>query len=238
MSRQTPNMKIPAEREFGELMEAHGLEEVQNSQISSQENVNNDTHILDTTAQNSETALPITSQQGSGSRAPDIQGSGNPPTQNRDEGRPHVVTITQENMDKVSILHKGLIQNPDGTLSRTPQYNTWTQNTNMQLKKLYETTPGMPAEIEDWYHPEPSKLDLDWTHEGAWIMIPTGRDDRGPDYKNCRMGRMEKYIDTDGKIRRAVSYGEEELKLRVWFHIEDMKAAFPDWHIPDPCQIL
>ena len=228
-------MKIPEEREFGELMEVHGLEEVQNPQISSQENVNSDNQIADSVAQNSETVIPATLKQGSGSKAPDTKRSGNTSTQNRDEGRPYVVTITQENMDKVSILHKGLIQNPDGTLSRTPQYNTWTQNPNMQLQKMYETTPGMPAEIEEWYHPETSRLDLDWSYEGEWIMIPTGRDGREPDYRNCRMGRLERYIDTDGKIRRAVSYGAEGLKLKVWFHMKDMKAAFPDWHIPHPC---
>ena len=179
--------------------------------------------------------MPATSQQNSVNRAPNTPGGGNPSTQNRDEGKPHIVTITQENVDRVSILHKGLLQNLDGTLSMTPQYDTWTENTNMQLQELYVTTPGMPAEINDWYHPEPTLLNLKWSHEGEWVKIPTSRDDKGPDYKDCRMGRIEKYIDLEGKIRRAVSYGNEELKLKVWFNIEDMKAAFPDWHIPHPC---
>ena len=179
--------------------------------------------------------MPATSQQNSVNRASNTPGGGNPSTQNRDEGKPHIVTITQENVDRVSILHKGLLQNLDGTLSMTPQYDTWTENTNMQLQELYVTTPGMPAEINDWYHPEPTLLNLKWSHEGEWVKIPTSRDDKGPDYKDCRMGRIEKYIDLEGKIRRAVSYGNEELKLKVWFNIEDMKTAFPDWHIPNPC---
>ena len=142
-------------------------------------------------------------------------GGGKPSTQNREEGLPRIISITQENMNRVSNAHKGLLQNPDGTLSRTPQYETWSKNTNMQLRELYETTPGMPAEISEGYHPEPTLLNLKWSHEGEWVKIPTSRDDKGPEYKDCRLGRIEKYIDLEGKIRRAVSYGEEEAKLTI-----------------------
>ena len=93
----------------------------------------------------------------------------------------------------------------------------------------------MPAEVSEGYHPEPTLLNLKWSHEGEWVKIPTSRDDKGPEYKDCRLGRIEKYIDLEGKIRRAVSYGEEEAKLTVWFNIEDMMGAYPYWHIPHPC---
>ena len=175
------------------------------------------------------------SQQNSENKISNTPGVGDPSTQNREEGKPYIVTITQENIDRVSIAHKGLLQNPDGTLSMTPQYDTWTSNTNMQLQKLYVTLPGLPAEIDEWYHPKATLLDLDWSHEGEWVKIPISKDDKGPEYKDCRIARIEKYIDLKGKIRRAVSYGNEETKLKVWFSIEDMKAAFSNWYIPHPC---
>ena len=96
------------------------MEEVQDSQVSSQE------------------CKPLVDPQNSGSgqqEAPKRQSS-TPPTQNRDEGdrissqnreenMPMVVAITEENMGRVSRIHKGLLHNLDGTLSRTPQYETW-----------------------------------------------------------------------------------------------------------------
>ena len=58
--------------------------------------------------------------------------------------------------------------------------------------------------------------------------------DRGPDYKDFEIVRIEKYIDVEGDIRRAVSYGKEDKDLYVWFKIEDMLESFPNWTIPNP----
>ena len=39
-----------------------------------------------------------------------------------------VVQINKDNKGLVSTEHNGMIVNPDGTLSRTPQYETWVKN--------------------------------------------------------------------------------------------------------------
>ena len=157
-----------------------------------------------------------------------------PPTQNREEGKPVIVTITEENIDRTSEAHKGLLLNPNGTLSMTPQYVTWKNNTGMQLQSLFKTLPEFPSGINSMDHPKVTLLNLKWTHEGEWVKVPMSKDDKGPDYKDCIIARIEKYIDLEGRIRRAVSYGNEEIKLKVWFNIEDLKAAFPNWYIPSP----
>ena len=97
----------------------------------------------------------------------------------------------------------------------------------MQLLKSYETTPEMPVDITEPYHPRPTLLNLEWSHEGEWDKIPVSREDKGPTYENYRLGRIERYIDLSGKIRKALSYGEEESKLKVWFSLEDMLSTYP-----------
>ena len=157
-------------------------------------------------------------------------------SQNRVENSPLIVDITKENEKRVSMLHKGMLINPDGTLTRTPQYETWNKNNNIQLRNIHESIPVMPEMITQFYHPKPSLLKLDWTHDGEWVLIPVDREDKGPDFKNYRLGRVERYIDLDGKIKRALSYGEEDIKLRVWFKLEEMFQAYPLWKIPQPCR--
>ena len=73
-------------------------------------------------------------------------------------------------------IHKGMLKNPDGTFSRTPQYDTWNTNNDIQLKDYHESTPKMPEELLlTPYHPKPTRLKLGWTFNG----------------------RVERYIDTD-----------------------------------------
>ena len=43
------------------------------------------------------------------------------------------------------------------------------------------------------------------------------------------MGRIEKYIDIDGMIRKAVSYGMDDFKLKVWYSLDQIIQAFPNW---------
>ena len=64
--------------------------------------------------------------------------------------------------------------------------------------------------------------------------MPSNNKEVGPDYEKHRLGRIERYIDTDGKIRKALSYGNEDTKLTVWFDLEEVLEAFPNWVIPDP----
>ena len=46
-----------------------------------------------------------------------------------------VVEMDKGNIELVSIEHNGMIVNHDGTLTRTPQYETWTKNKEHQLKE-------------------------------------------------------------------------------------------------------
>ena len=159
---------------------------------------------------------------------------GDPPTQNREGGKLHIVTVTEDNINRTSNFHKGLLLNRDGTLSMTPQYWTWIRNTHIQLQRLCENLPEFPAEINSLDHPVVTMLYLEWTHDGEWVLVPLDKLDKGPIYKDSLIARIERYIDLDGKIKRAVSYGDEESKLNVWFDIEEMKQAFPNWYIPTP----
>ena len=78
-----------------------------------------------------------------------------------------VVQITEENKDRLSNIHNGCLVNEDGTLSRTPMSETWAKNKNHQMVKRYDTTPKKPDYVESIPgHPDPTDLDLDWSHEG------------------------------------------------------------------------
>ena len=137
----------------------------------------------------------------------------------------------------VSRNHKGLIRNPNGTFSRTPQYETWNTHNDIQLKDYHESTPKTPEELLlTPYHPKPTRLKLNWSYDGEWVLVPKNNKEKGPDFMNYRIGRVERYIDTDGKIKRALSYGEEDIKLTVWYRLDEMFQAYPLWNIPKPCK--
>ena len=93
----------------------------------------------------------------------------------------------------------------------------------------------MPPFINERYHPEPTWLKLNWSHLGEWVKIPVSNKDKGPEYRDARLGRIKVYVDIEGRIRRALSYGEEAETLETWFNLEDVKDAFPHWVIPKPC---
>ena len=106
-----------------------------------------------------------------------------------------VVEINQGNRELVSIEHNGMIVNPDGTLSRTPQYETWTKNKKHQLKETYETTPRLPEylnSIPD--HPPPTNLRQRWSHMGDWYEAPTNPEQEGIEFEESRVARIEPYI--------------------------------------------
>ena len=48
------------------------------------------------------------------------------------------------------------------------------------------------------------------------------------------IGRVERYIDTDGNIKRALSYGDKDIKLVIWYRLDEIFQAFPLWKIPQP----
>ena len=47
-----------------------------------------------------------------------------------------VVDIDQGNIELVSLEHNGMIMNPDGSLTRTKQYETYMKNKEIQLRHL------------------------------------------------------------------------------------------------------
>ena len=145
-----------------------------------------------------------------------------------------VVEIDQGNMELVSIEHNGMIVNHDGTLTRTPQYETWTKNKEHQLKETYETTPTLPEYlnfIPD--HPLPTNLKQRWSYMGDWHDAPTNPDQEGTEFEESRVARIEPYIDTNGVIRKALSYGKEAEYLGPWFNLEDILKTFPKWKISE-----
>ena len=145
-----------------------------------------------------------------------------------------VVKVNKNNKHLVSRVDKGLLVNRDGSLSRTPQYETWIKNTRMQLEKHFGSTPKFPEELRHILnHPKPTSLDLIWTHEGEWYMFSTRGGEEGEEPTNQRVVRVERYIDLEGTIRRAFSYGEEDTRLGEWYNFEEMKKAFPSWNPPD-----
>ena len=93
----------------------------------------------------------------------------------------------------------------------------------------------MPPFILDKNHPLPTGLDLKWSYLGEWVKVPSSTRDRGPNYRETYLARIEVYVDLEGKVRKALCYGEEADSLRTWFNLEEMKAAFPHWVIPNPC---
>ena len=168
-------------------------------------------------------------------RVQDPQISCNDPQyQNRKAGSPLIVSITEENRDKVLSQFKGLIVNSDGTVTMTPQFFTWSNNQEIQLQELFRVTPPFPSDVNSEGHPKPTKQNIVWTHSGEWAEVPYSRHDKGPIFKETHVARVERSIDMDGNIKKALSYGDEESKLKVWFDMGEMLEAFPHWQIPNP----
>ena len=115
-----------------------------------------------------------------------------------------VVDIDQGNIELVSLEHNGMIMNPDGSLTRTKQYETYMKNKEIQLKDTYETTPIMPEELNSVpNHPQPTNQKQKWSYKGDWHEIPVNPDQEGTELEECRVVRIEPYIDIDGVIKKV-----------------------------------
>ena len=149
---------------------------------------------------------------------------------------PKVERVTPQNRGRVSEELKGLIVNPNGTLTATPQWKTWTKNIEVQRVNYYNSIPTeFPMTIQREGHAKISNLDLHWTYQGEWAKIPRDRNYRGRRYdSNYDIVRIERYIDEDGNIRKAVCYATQDIDLKVWFRYEDMLLSHPHWQIPSP----
>ena len=185
----------------------------------------------------------LTAQKSAGETTnPNLQKSENqaqpshtdPTNQNREEGSPLIIAVTEDNKGKVSNQYKGLMVNEDGSLNMTPQFHTWASNQDIQMQKMFKVAPTFPAGVIKTGHPEVTRQNLAWNHDGEWILVPVDRLDEGPEYRDSLVARIERAIDVDGNIRRALSYGDEDTKLKAWFDLEEMKVAFPNWIIPNP----
>ena len=129
-----------------------------------------------------------------------------------------------------------MLQNKDGTFSMTAQFDTWTKYDKVQIKDTYTFPPKLPEELECIpNHPKPSNLRLVWTFDGEWVLLPMNSNQQVDlDLKNGIIGRIERYIGTDGKLRKAFSYGDEDHKLIIWYNLEDMYKMYPGWIIIEP----
>ena len=59
----------------------------------------------------------------------------------------------------------------------------------------------------NWWHPKPTLLNLVFTHTGEWVKVPRNRGTKGgPDYYVYHVGRLERYIDTEGITKSAVAW--------------------------------
>ena len=186
------------------------------------------------------TTVPSTTQkrEEEGVEAMEIQKrtqEGEETTQKRDGNSPLIVVINEENYKFIRRDDYGMIENPDGTLSRTPQYETRKKNILVQLKEEYDSAPNMPVDLlTTENHPEPCKLNLNWSYDGKWVLVPKYQADQGSFLREFRVGRIETYIDLDGTIKRALSYGDSPETINTWFKVEDIRKLFPKWNIPQP----
>ena len=134
-----------------------------------------------------------------------------------------IINITDENRDRVSILLGGMLQNGDGSFSRTPMSETWARNKNHQLIKRHDSAPQKPdclGNIPE--HPNPTTMDLEWSHVGEWQDVPWKANGTGAVGSESRVGRIEPYVDTDGKIKKALCYGNSMGNLEGWYDLEEV----------------
>ena len=108
---------------------------------------------------------------------------------------------------------------------------------NLQYENSYEYGKrhpfGLPDFLESSWHPQPCKLNLKFSHAGEWIKIPKVQgDSTGPDYSEYHIGRLERYIDIKGIVRKAVAYGKDSEAMNTWYYFDEIKKALGTWVIP------
>ena len=77
-------------------------------------------------------------------------------------------------------------------------------------------------------------MKLRWSYKGDWYDAPKNPEQEGSEFEESRVARIEPYIDVDGTIRKAMSYGGDVESLGPWYDLEDILKTFPKWRIPDP----
>merc|ERR1711874_633189 len=149
---------------------------------------------------------------------------------------PEIVNITDQNRYLIRDSLGGMIVLPNGTLKLTPQFVTRQKNPDVQRMKVHKRIPTQTPQCVRALdgHPQPSDLDLKWTHGGEWAKIPIARFTRLHKDSPYEIVRVERYVDEQGVIRKAVSYGRTDLQLEVWYRYGDIQQYYPNWKIHRP----
>ena len=64
--------------------------------------------------------------------------------------------------------------------------------------------------------------------------MPKEPNGTGTEKGKYNVGRIEKIITREGIIKEVVGYGTNDDTLKIWYSLEDMKKAFPNWVRPNP----
>ena len=147
-----------------------------------------------------------------------------------------------------SDIYKGLLDHGNGCFSLSKQFTTWYKEKfrkggtpNIQMENTYENWTGKhPLEfpedpiLDQSWHPKPIKQKLVFSYSGEWVRVPVRRGDTsGPDYIEYNIARLEKYIDIEGEVKKAVCYKKDNKDMNIWFDYEELKRALGNWTLPD-----
>ena len=146
--------------------------------------------------------------------------------------------------------YKGLVDNGNGTYTITKQFETWykeekvrdDRTPGLQMENKYENWTGkhpngfpQDPKLDESWHPEPCDLKLQYSRNGEWVRVPINRNDNsGPGYKDYNIARLEKYVDTEGVMRKAICYKKDDKDMNIWFKFEELNNAYENWILPDP----
>ena len=72
-------------------------------------------------------------------------------------------------------------------------------------------------------------MDLDWQMGKS----SSNQGLNGDNFYTYRVTRIEKYIDNNGTMKEALSYGDRDTHLMVWYDLGEIRKAFSSWRIPE-----
>ena len=110
---------------------------------------------------------------------------------------------------------------------------------NIQFINIYEGENhpfenDLPSFLDFSWHPQPSRLNLRFSHGGTWVVAPKERGDKtGPYYKNHHIARIKTYINYAGEIKKAVAYGKDTGAMKIWYDYEELKNDLETWIFPE-----
>ena len=130
----------------------------------------------------------------------------------------------------------------------TPQFSTWyktekdrdDKTPGLQLETKYQDWTGVhpigfpkDPKLDESWHPKPSDLKLVHSHQGEWVKVPMERGDHsGPNYEKYNIARLERYVDEDGVVQKAICYQKDGNELNIWFKFDEVMDVYEKWEIP------